>query len=70
MSIHYFMPVLFGLAGLTALAAAVLDWKWFFNTRNAQIVVRHMGQKKARIAYGAMGALLIVMSVYFIKAIP
>lgn len=44
MAPHYFIQGLFALAGLIALLAAILNWKWFFEAQNAQFIVRNVGK--------------------------
>lgn len=65
MILHNVIQVLFLLAGLMALLAAVCNWEWFFSSDNAALVVRHLGRTKSRWLYGALGALFIVAAVYF-----
>lgn len=65
MSAHYVIQGLFVLAGLVSILAAALNWDWFFNARNAQLIVRNVGRSRARLFYGALGVILIIMAVYF-----
>ena len=52
---HYFLQALFVLIGLLSLLAAVFNWKWFFDARNSQFIVKNAGRKQARMLYGAIG---------------
>ncbi len=61
----YFMTFIFAIAGIIAFLAATFNWGWFFTAQNAQYVVKLYGRQKARIIYGALGLILISMSVYF-----
>lgn len=61
----YFMTFIFAIAGIIAFLAAIFNWGWFFTAQNAQYVVKLYGRQKARIIYGALGLILISMSVYF-----
>ena len=61
----YFMTFIFAIAGIIAFLAASFNWSWFFTAQNAQYVVKRYGRQKARIIYGALGLILISMSVYF-----
>lgn len=65
MAPHYFIQGLFALAGLIALLAAIFNWKWFFEAQNAQFIVRNVGKQRARLFYGVLGLILIVMAVFF-----
>lgn len=62
---QYVVQGIFALAGLTSLLASLLDWNWFFTTRNAQSIVRNVGRKRARLFYGVLGIILIGMAVFF-----
>lgn len=62
---HYFIHGLFVVAGVVAILAALLNWDWFFNARNAQLIVRNVGRPRARLFYGILGVILIGMAVYF-----
>ncbi|MBC8592078.1 immunity 17 family protein [Oscillospiraceae bacterium N12] len=62
---HHFVQGIFVVAGIISLAAAIFDWDWFFTARNSQSIVRWAGRKRARILYGMLGILLIVMAAWF-----
>lgn len=62
---HYIVHGLFAAAGIVAILASVLNWDWFFNTRNAQQIVRYVGRPKARLVYGLLGVLFIGMAIFF-----
>ncbi|MDR0961237.1 MAG: immunity 17 family protein [Mediterranea sp.] len=62
---HYLIQGIFLLAGLTALLAALGNWNWFFNSRNAAFIVNNVGRPRARLFYGVLGVILIVMAVFF-----
>ena len=65
MFFHHLIQTIFLLAGVTSLLAAVLDWEWFFTTKNAEPLVRSLGRKKARWLYGAIGIMLIAAAIGF-----
>lgn len=65
MTAHLFIQGLFALAGIVALLAAILNWKWFFEAQNAQLIVRNVGKKRARLFYGVLGVILIAMAIFF-----
>ena len=66
----YFMTFIFAIAGIIAFLAASFNWGWLFTAQNAQYVVKLYGRQKARIIYGALGLLLIAMSVFFYLNTP
>jgi len=43
----------------------LLNWDWFFTTRNAQTIVRNVGRNRARPFYGILGIIIIGMAVFF-----
>ena len=45
--------------------AALLDWEWFFNTKNAEPIVKAVGRKNSRWLYGALGVILIAAAIGF-----
>ncbi|TWV12668.1 hypothetical protein FQ707_08725 [Bacteroidaceae bacterium HV4-6-C5C] len=59
----YIVQLLFLIAGFVSILAAVLDWNWFFNSQNARFFVQNLGRKHARLFYGVLGLILIIMSV-------
>lgn len=67
---HYFVQGLFALSGLIAILAAVLNWNWFFNARNAQLIVANTGRQRARLFYGLLGIILVAMAVFFFFITP
>ena len=50
---QYIVQGIFALAGITSLLASLLNWNWFFTTRNAQTIVRNVGRGRARKGNGA-----------------
>ena len=65
MLFHHLIQTIFLLAGVAALLASLLNWEWFFSTRNAEPVVRTLGRKKSRWLYGAIGVILIAAAICF-----
>lgn len=65
MSGHLVVQGIFALAGITSLLAALLNWDWFFNTRNSQTIVRNVGRNRARLFYGVLGIIIFGMAVFF-----
>lgn len=66
----YFMTGIFAIAGIIAFLAASFNWGWFFTAQNAQYVVKRYGRQKARLIYGILGLVLIIMAVYFYLNTP
>lgn len=67
---QYIVQGIFAVAGITALLAALLDWDWFFTTRNTQFIVQSAGRRQARWFYGVLGVILIGTSIFFFLNIP
>ena len=59
---QYIVQGIFALAGIISLLASLLNWNWFFTTRNAQTIVRNVGRNRARLFYGVI---LIGMAIFF-----
>ncbi len=58
----YFVQAIFLLAGSISLLAALLDWDWFFHSRNARFLMQSLGRKRSRIIYGVIGGVCLVMA--------
>ena len=65
MILHNIIQIIFLLAGVTALMAAVFNWEWFFTTSNAEPVVKRFGRYKSRLLYGTAGVLFIFAAIFF-----
>ena len=61
----YIVQGIFALAGTVSLLASLLNWDWFFTTRNAQTIVRNVGRNRARLFYGILGIIIIGMAIFF-----
>jgi immunity protein 17 of polymorphic toxin system len=48
-------------AGIFTLCGAGFDWEWFMNHRKARLFVMLFGRMGARIFYGILGLVLVVM---------
>ncbi len=55
--------VILVLAGLLTLAASILNWEWFFKYTNARRFVSWFGKDGARIAYGTIGLVLVMVGI-------
>ena len=63
---QYIVQGIFALAGIVSLLASLLNWDWFFTTRNAQTIVRNVGRnRRARLFYGILGIIIIGMAIFF-----
>lgn len=62
---QYIVQAIFALAGITSLLAAILNWNWFFTTRNAQTIIRNVGRPRARLFYGVLGVIILSMAAFF-----
>lgn len=62
---QYIVQGIFAVAGILSLLAALFDWEWFFTARNTQFIVQNVGRRQARWFYGALGVILIGMSIFF-----
>lgn len=67
---QYIVQGIFALAGIISLLASVFNWNWFFTARNSQFIVQNVGRRQARWFYGALGIILIGMSVFFFLNTP
>lgn len=70
MTSQYLIQGIFAAAGIVSLLAALLDWDWFFTTRNTQFIVRNVGRRQARLFYGILGVILIATAVFFVLNTP
>ena len=58
---QYIVQGIFALAGITSLLAALFNWNWFFNTRNARMFVGRYRRRTARCVYFVAGVLILAM---------
>ncbi len=56
------MNRLAALIGLLTIAAAILDWDWFFNSSRAKFFVDRFGRNGARTFYVVLGTAIIFIS--------
>lgn len=56
MAPQYFVQGIFATAGLIALLASILNWNWFFTAQNAQLIVRNVGRRRARLVLRTTGS--------------
>jgi hypothetical protein len=48
-------------AGVFTIAAAILDWDWFFENYKARFFVDALGRNGARVFYGVLGAVILFL---------
>ena len=65
MIMHTIVQTIFLLTGITAVAAALFNWEWFFTADNAKFLVKRLGINGARWAYGIIGLTFITSAIYF-----
>ena len=53
---------LFLLSGGLALAAAIANWEWFFNSKNCRMLTSRFSRAQARWLYGIIGSLILLMT--------
>jgi hypothetical protein len=49
------------MSGLFVIAAAILDWDWFFEDWRAKFFVDALGRDGARLLYGVLGVALLFL---------
>ena len=60
----WIMAVIFGLCGIVAVAAALLDSEWFFRSANVRMLTPGLSRRWRRIIYGSAGALMLLASTH------
>lgn len=68
MYFHFFIQCIFILTGVITLLAALCDSDWFFKSHHTQIVVVKLGRNWARLLYGSLSVILILLAIYFFLA--
>jgi hypothetical protein len=53
--------LIFVAAGLFSICGAAFDWDFFINSRKTQFFVSIFGRNGARIVYGILGRVIVVM---------
>jgi hypothetical protein len=48
-------------AGVFTIAAAILDWDWFFKSSKARFFVDALGRNGARMFYGVLGVVILFL---------
>ena len=62
---QYIVQGIFALAGTVSLLASLLNWDWFFTTRNAQTIVRNVGRNGTLLFYVLVGFVIIGIAIFF-----
>ncbi len=55
------ISVVFAFSGILAIVASLMNWDWFFNTRNARMLVGRCSRRTARLVYFVIGVLILAM---------
>lgn len=55
------VTVVFAFSGILAILASLMNWDWFFNTRNARMLVGRCSRRTARVVYFVIGLLILAM---------
>ncbi len=55
------ISVVFSFSGILAIVASLMNWDWFFNTRNARMLVGRCSRRTARLVYFIIGVLILAM---------
>jgi len=55
------MAWFFMAAGAISICGAALDWDFFMNSRKAALFVKLFGRNGARLFYGLLGAVIVVI---------
>lgn len=66
---HYILQALFVIIGFISLIASILNWDWFFNAHNLQLIVNNVGRKKARLFYAIIGIMMIATGIFFFLSV-
>lgn len=64
MDIHFaarLMAVIFGGCGMLSVAAAVMNWDWFFRSVNVRMLTFGLRRPYQRLIYGICGCMMILM---------
>ncbi len=63
------MGWVFIVSGAFAFLAAVLNWEWFMNHRKVRFFVRLFGRTGARIFYGVIGLVLVLLGLLLVTGV-
>lgn len=66
----YILAAIFGLCGVTALAAGVTGARWFFSASGSRAFTGRRHRLAARVLYAVAGALMILAALYLIAGSP
>lgn len=58
----YILQAILVSMGTVSLLAAVMNWEWFFSAMNAQMAVKMMSRRNARLWYGFGGIVAILVA--------
>lgn len=66
MNISFIFSVFFIIIGLITVLACVFNWEFFFEHNKAQSLLKKFGRNGARIVYGILGALILVLGIFLL----
>ncbi|MCA9058103.1 MAG: immunity 17 family protein [Planctomycetaceae bacterium] len=52
-------------AGVFTVTASIQDWDFFFNSRKAELLVAMLGRSGARVFYGLLGVVIVILGILF-----
>lgn len=58
----YILQAILVSMGTVSLLAAIMNWEWFFSAMNAQMAVKMMSRRNARLWYGFGGIVAILVA--------
>ncbi len=62
----YILQAILVSMGTVSLLAAVMNWEWFFSAMNAQMAVKMMSRRNARLWYGFGGIVAILVALLLV----
>jgi uncharacterized membrane protein YuzA (DUF378 family) len=64
-----FICILFFVAGMLSLLAAIFNWDWFFNSSNAKLLTGTFSRTIARIVYAVIGIAVLGMDAVIVQSL-
>jgi hypothetical protein len=55
--------------GAVTLCGAAFDWSWYMGRRKARFLVRALGRSGARLLYGLLGSVFVVLGLLIVGGI-
>ncbi len=63
MNVNLILGLVFIVSGLFSLIASIKNWNFFFGSRKTRFIQRLVGRIGARIFYGLLGIVIIVVGI-------